>query len=95
MRSKTRGELIGLEGLVMAVMIAGLLTGCATGRSEAPSPAPRTVTVTKVRCPIVKVYSRDFMARVADEIVVGSAVHQLITDYQKMRDETRALCEEK
>ena len=58
-----------------------LLAGCAAERSDG---AP---------CPPVVAYSREFLARAADELDVlppGSAVEQTLADYQVMRDQARA-----
>jgi len=60
-----------------------LLAGCATERSDG-SP-----------CPPVVAYSGDFLARAADELDLlpaGSAIEQMLADYQVMRDQARA-CE--
>ena len=57
-----------------------LLAGCATERSDG-SP-----------CPPVVEYSRDFLARAADELAslpVGSAIEQMLADYQVMREQGR------
>jgi hypothetical protein len=58
-----------------------LLTGCATDRSDG---AP---------CPPVFAYSREFLARAADELAslpADSAIEQMLADYQVMRDQARA-----
>jgi hypothetical protein len=62
------------------VIAASLLAGCATARSDG---AP---------CPPVVEYSREFLARVADELdslPAGSAIEQMLADYQVMRDQAR------
>ena len=71
-----------LRAAVFAIA-ASLLVGCATARSDG-SP-----------CPPVVDYSREFLARAADELDVlppGSAIEQMLADYQMMRDQARA-CE--
>jgi hypothetical protein len=58
-----------------------LLAGCVTERSDG---AP---------CPPVVAYSREFLARAADELdslPIGSAIEQMLVDYQVMRDQARA-----
>jgi hypothetical protein len=60
-----------------------LLAGCATARSDG---AP---------CPPVVNYSREFLARAADELAslpAGSPIEQMLADYQMMRDQAR-VCE--
>ncbi|MGZ9112935.1 MAG: hypothetical protein ACXW3X_18175, partial [Rhodoplanes sp.] len=67
---------------VLAIAVS-LLTGCATERSDG---AP---------CPPVAAYSPEFLARAADELDVlppGSAIEQMLIDYQVMWDQARA-CE--
>ena len=94
MRSRMRRARIGC-GWLIAAMVATSVTGCGTAPSDAPIAASAPRTVTKVRCPVMKDYPRDQMARAADELAAmqpGSVVPGLIADYQKMRDETRALC---
>ena len=57
-----------------------LLAGCATERSDG-SP-----------CPPVVSYSREFLARAAvelDRLPTGSAIEQMLADYQVMRDQAR------
>ena len=64
-------------------IMASLLAGCATERSDG---AP---------CPPVVAYSREFLARAADELDVlppGSAIEQMLIDYQVTRDQAR-VCE--
>ena len=69
-----------LRAVVLAIG-ASLLAGCATERSDG---AP---------CPPVVNYSREFLARAADDVLLpGSAVEQMLADYQVMRDQARA-CE--
>jgi hypothetical protein len=71
-----------LPAVVLAIA-ASLLAGCATERSDG---AP---------CPPVVEYSREFLAHAADEFVLlpgGSAIEQMLADYQVMRDQARA-CE--
>jgi len=61
--------------------VASLLAACATVPSDG---AP---------CPPVVPYSREFLVRAADELErlpPGSAIEQLLADYQVMRDEARA-----
>jgi hypothetical protein len=62
-----------------------LLAGCTTAGSEAPAVAI---------CPPVVEYSREFQARAAGELdylPAGSAIEQMLADYQVMRDQAR-LC---
>ena len=69
-----------LRAVVLAIA-ASLLAGCATERSDG---AP---------CPPVVAYSREFLARAADELDLlpaGSAIEQMLADYQVMRDQARA-----
>ena len=69
-----------LRAVVLAIA-ASLLAGCATERSDG---AP---------CPPVVAYSPEFLARAADELDVlppGSAIEQMLADYQVMRDQARA-----
>ena len=71
-----------LRAAVLAI-VATLLAGCATERSDG---AP---------CPPVAEYSRKFLARAAaelDSLPAGSAIEQMLADYQVMRDQARA-CE--
>ena len=71
-----------LRAVVLAIA-ASLLAGCATARSDG---AP---------CPPVVAYSREFLARAAgelDSLPAGSAIEQMLADYQVMRDQARA-CE--
>lgn len=61
-----------------------LLTACATVGSK-----PGVTTV----CPPVVEYSREFQARVADELDLlpeGSAIAEMLSDYSVMRDQARA-----
>jgi hypothetical protein len=60
-----------------------LLAACATAPSDGAS------------CPPVVAYSQEFLARAADELdrlPPGSAIEQMLADYQVMRDQARA-CE--
>ena len=69
--------------LAVLAIAASLLAGCATERSDG---AP---------CPPVVAYSPQFLARAAGELVslpAGSAIEQMLADYQVMRDQARA-CE--
>jgi hypothetical protein len=69
-----------LRAVALAIA-ANLLAGCATQRSDS---AP---------CPAVVAYSREFLARAAGELDVlppGSAIEQMLADYQVMRDQARA-----
>ena len=71
-----------LRAVVLAI-VASLLAGCATGRTDG---AP---------CPPVVAYSREFLAGTAGELDLlppGSAIEQMLADYQVMRDQARA-CE--
>jgi type IV pilus biogenesis protein CpaD/CtpE len=68
-----------LRAAVLAIA-ASLLAGCATAPSNG---AP---------CPPVVAYSREFLARAADEfdsLPIGSAIEQMLVDYQVMRDQAR------
>ncbi len=70
-----------LRAIVLAIA-ASLLAGCATERSDG---AP---------CPPVVAYSRAFLARAAvelDSLPAGSAIEQMLADYQVIRDQAR-LC---
>lgn len=65
---------------VLAIAVS-LLAACATAPSDG---AP---------CPPVVPYSREFLARAADELdrlPSGSAIEQMLADYQVMRDQARA-----
>lgn len=67
--------------LLPLALAATLPAGCATAPSE-PSVCPRPVE-----------YSRDFQARLADEMDAlspGSAVETALLDYQRERDMLRA-----
>ncbi len=69
-----------LRAVVLAIA-ASLLAGCATERSDG---AP---------CPPVVEYEREFLASAADELdslPAGSAIEQMLADYQVMRDQARA-----
>jgi hypothetical protein len=58
-----------------------LLAGCATERSDGAS------------CPPVLSYSREFLVHAAGELTslpAGSAIEQMLADYQVMRDQARA-----
>ena len=66
-----------LAGLVIAT---SLLAGCATARSNGAACLP------------VASYSREFLARAADELErlpSGSAIEQMLADYQVMREQAR------
>ena len=68
-----------LRAVVLAIA-ASLLAGCATEPSDG-SP-----------CPPVVAYSREFLARAADELdslPPGFAIEQMLADYQVMRDQAR------
>jgi hypothetical protein len=68
-----------LRAAVLAIA-ASLLAACATERSDGSS------------CPPVVAYSRDFLARAAgelDSLPAGSAIEQMLADYQVMRDQAR------
>jgi hypothetical protein len=59
---------------------ASSLAACATARSDG---AP---------CPPVVPYSKEFLARAANELgklPPGSAIQQMLADYQVMRDQAR------
>ncbi|MBM3540273.1 MAG: hypothetical protein FJX55_20925 [Alphaproteobacteria bacterium] len=68
--------------LVVLAIATSLLAACATARSDG---AP---------CPPVASYGKEFLARAADELhglPAGSAIDQMLADYQVMRDQAR-LC---
>lgn len=57
-----------------------LLGGCTTAATDGP-------------CPPVPAYNREFLARAAGELEPlpnGSAIEQMLADYQVMRDQARA-----
>jgi hypothetical protein len=65
--------------LAVLAIAASLLAGCATEPEGSP-------------CPPVVAYSREFLARAIDELdtlPVGSAVEEMLADYQVMRDQAR------
>ena len=69
-----------LRAVVLATA-ACLLVGCATEHSDG---AP---------CPPVVEYGREFLARAGselDSLPAGSAIEQMLADYQVMRDQARA-----
>ena len=69
-----------LPAVALAIAVT-LLAGCATERSDGAPCAP------------VVAYSREFLARAAgelDSLPAGSAVEQMLADYQVMRDQARA-----
>jgi uncharacterized lipoprotein YajG len=71
-----------LQAVVLAIA-ASLLAACATERSDGAS------------CPPVVAYSQDFLRRAAGELALlpaGSAIEQMLADYQVMRDQAR-VCE--
>ena len=60
------------------------LSACAMARSKAVTLGP---------CPPVIAYSRDMRARVADDLALlpeGSAIAEMLADYNVMREQTRA-----
>ena len=64
---------------VVLTIATSLLAGCTTERSDG---AP---------CPPVVAYSPEFLARAADDVLLpGSAVEQMLADYQVMREQGRA-----
>jgi hypothetical protein len=68
-----------LRAVVLAIA-ASLLSGCATALFDG---AP---------CPPVVAYSWEFLARAAgelDSLPPGSAIEQMLADYQVMRDQAR------
>ncbi|QLH37729.1 MAG: hypothetical protein HWD60_00185 [Defluviicoccus sp.] len=68
-----------LRAVVLAIA-ASSLAGCATERSDG---AP---------CPPVVAYSREVLERAAgelDALPAGSAIEQMLADYQVMRDQAR------
>lgn len=70
---------IELRAVVLAIA-ASLLAGCATDPSD------------RSPCPPVVAYSREFLARAADELNLlppDSAIEQMLADYQVMRDQAR------
>ena len=67
--------------LAVLAIATSLLAGCATGRFEGGG------------CPPVVPYSREFLVQAASEVEklpAGSAVEQMLADYQVMRDQARA-----
>jgi hypothetical protein len=69
-----------LRAAVLAIA-ASLLAACATAPSDG------------LPCPPVLPYSREFLARAADELAslpAGSAIEQMLADYQVMREQARA-----
>lgn len=76
--------MINLKPRLVGLAIGtSLLAGCATARSDGGV------------CPPVVSYSREFLARTADELDLlpsGAAIEQMLADYQVMRDQARA-CE--
>jgi len=73
-----------MRQLAVLVAVMSLLSGCATGGSEA-----RAVAM----CPPVVEYSREFQARAAEELGLlpeGSAIVEMLADYSVMRDQVRA-----
>lgn len=67
--------------LAVLATATSLLGACATAPSDG---AP---------CPPVVAYSQEFLARVANELErlpPGSAIEQMLADYQVMRDQARA-----
>ncbi|HXF89620.1 MAG TPA: hypothetical protein VNK48_14790 [Xanthobacteraceae bacterium] len=68
---------------IALVIATSLLAACATARSDRPA---------GVVCPPVPVYSKPFLKRAADELdrlPSGSAIEQMLADYQVMRDQAR------
>ena len=68
-----------LRAVVLAIA-ASLLAGCATERSDG---AP---------CPPVVAYRPELLAHAADELdslPAGSAIEQMLADYQVMREQAR------
>ena len=73
---------------IALVIATTLLAACVTARSERPA---------GVVCPPVPIYSEPFLKRAADELErlpAGSAIEQMLSDYQVMRDQARA-CQRK
>ena len=69
--------------LAVLAIATSLLAACATARSDGGV------------CPPVVSYSREFLARAADELErlpPGSTIEQMLADYQVMREQARA-CE--
>lgn len=69
-----------MRRLVALAIAASLLAACATAPTDG---AP---------CPPVMSYSKEFLARAADELErlpSGSAIEQMLADYQVMRDQAR------
>lgn len=68
--------------IILATMT--LLVGCETGRSS---------TVVKVICPTIRSYDQATLNRALAEyqrLPAGSAIKQMIGDYQVLRDRVRA-----
>lgn len=71
-----------LQRLAALAIVTNLLAACATGRSDGGP------------CPPVAEYSREFLARAADEVVrlqADSVLEQMLADYQVMREQAK-LC---
>ncbi|EDP61594.1 hypothetical protein BAL199_07908 [alpha proteobacterium BAL199] len=67
--------------LAVLAIATSLLAGCATARSDGGG------------CPPVPAYSREFLARAAEEmerLPAGSAVEQMLTDYWVLREQARS-----
>lgn len=68
---------------IALVIATTLLAACATARSDRPA---------GVVCPPVPAYSKPFLKRAADELdrlPPGSAIEQMLADYQVMREQAR------
>jgi type IV pilus biogenesis protein CpaD/CtpE len=66
--------------LVVLAIATSLLAACATARSDGGG------------CPPVPAYTREFLARAANELQQlpsGSAIEQMLADYKVMRDQAR------
>ena len=67
--------------VVVLAIAASLLAGCVTGHSDGEP------------CPPVVAYSEEFLAHAAGELDLlpaGSAIEQMLADYQVMREQARA-----
>jgi len=70
--------------LAVLAVVASLLSGCATGRSEG---------VATGACPPVVEYSLEFRSRAVaelEQLPEGAAIDAMLSDYAVMRDQARA-----
>jgi hypothetical protein len=67
--------------LAVLAIVMSLVAGCATALSDGGA------------CPPVPAYSREFLRRAAvelEKLPPGTAIEQMLSDYQVMRDQARA-----